>query len=63
MGRHRRYDRDLMTDAAVLRELSFVVAYSPNVVRRRIHVLVRDEHDLGMALGFNVIEPFALFVH
>src|SRR5262245_16504697 len=61
--RRLRNDRDLVTDGTVLGQPGLVVAHAADLVRRRFHVLVRNEHDLRAALGLDAVEPVALLVH
>jgi len=58
-----RSDGNQMTDRAVLGQRDLIIANSPNFVLRRLHVAIRNQHHLRIALGFDAVEPLALLVH
>ena len=59
----QRLHGKLVADDAVFQQCRFIVAHTADVVGRRLDVLVRNQHDLHAALGLDVVQPFALFVH
>lgn len=60
--RDLRRSRHEIAELFILRQLRLVIAQSPDRVFRRLHVLVRNNDELRLALVFERAQPLALLV-